>query len=260
MPEKLRKPFHLTAALGARVAGRPLLFNLRLGELIGGDGNPGLYDAGPMRRMLLELVDFDRSNDGSVRFATTAVDVETGEQVAFDTERERIDVDHIMASAALIPDFPAVAIGGRLLVDGGLASNTPAELVLAEPQREPLACFTVDLFPLAAPRPGRLADAAERQSDLIFACQTVRTLAAMRRLWDARNDGSAGAVYCLNYGYQVGEVAMKSYDFARTSLDRRWAEGKRDMVAALDTWRTAPPASPGLHVHRRAAAPTPEPV
>lgn len=260
IPEPLRKPLHLTAALGARLAGRPLLFRPRVGELIGGDGNPGLYDAGPMRRTLRELIDFDLLNSGSVRFACLAVDVETGAEVAFDTARERIEVDHVMASAALPPDFPAVEIGGRSLVDGGLAANTPADLVLAEHQTEPLACFTADLFPLAAPRPRRLGDAAERQSDLVFACQTARTLTAMRRLWQASDPGVPGAVYCLNYAYQEGEVAVKSYDFAQTSLDRRWTQGRQDMASALQLWRTQPPGSPGLHVHNVAGALQPEPA
>ncbi len=254
LPEAWRKPFHLTAALRARVVGRPRMYHVRLSELLGGDGNPGLYDAGPMRRTIEELVDFDLLNHGPIRLSVMTVDIETGLETPFDTARGRLSADHLMASAALIPDFPAVEIGGRLLVDGGMAANVPAELVLGEPATEPLACFVVDPFPLSAPRPKRLGDVSERQTDLMFACQTERTLRAMRQLWDARAESPAGAVYRLNYPYQEGEIALKAYDFSQTSLDRRWRQGRRDMQAALTLWRSAPPSGRHLQVHAPASA------
>lgn len=192
LPDALRKPIHLTAALQARLTGRPSLYTVRIGELLGGDGHPGLYDPAPMRRALEELIDFDLLNRGPVRLSVLAVDVETGAEVAFDTARERLAVDHLLASAALIPDFPTVQIGKRWLADGGLAANVPVDLVLSETPETPLACFSVDLFPLAAPRPTRLADAAERQTDLSFAVQTARSLRTMQLSWGQRG---VGAVY-----------------------------------------------------------------
>jgi NTE family protein len=248
VPESMRKPFHFTAALQARILGRPRLYYPRLGELLGGDGNPGLYDRAPMRRTLEALIDFDLLNNGPIRVSLLAVDVETGAEVAFDSARERLDLEHLMASSALIPDFPTVEIGGRALADGGLAANVPADLVLGEPASEALACFVADPFPIAAPRPRRLGDAAERQTDLTFACQTTRTLRAMRQLWEARNN-PPGSVYAISYAYQEGEVAMKSYDFAQTSLDRRWSRGRADMEQALAMWRAQPPNGPGLAIH-----------
>ena len=249
LPDALRRPLHFTAALQARIAGRPHLFHLRLAELLAGSGSPGLYERAPMRRTLDELIDFDLLNRGTPRLSLMTVDVATGEEVPFDTARDRIGIDHLMASSAFIPDFPAVEVDGRLLADGGLAANVPADLVLSEPPAEPLACITVDLFPLVAPRPRRLADALERQTDLSFACQTVRTLASMRRLWEARGPGPGGSVYRINYRHREAEVAAKSYDFAQSSLDTRWAEGQRDMQAALRLWRESPPSGPGLQLH-----------
>ncbi|HYZ63286.1 MAG TPA: patatin-like phospholipase family protein [Acetobacteraceae bacterium] len=248
VPDVLRRPIHFTAALQARVLGRPLLYHLRLAELLGGNGRPGLYDRGPMRRALEQLVDFNLLNQGPIRVAMLAVDVETGAEVAFDTAHEPLTVDHLMASSALIPDFPAVEIGGRALVDGGLAANVPADLVLAEPARAPLACITLDPYPIAAPRPRRLTDAAQRQTDLTFACQTARTLRAMRQLWEGR-EGPPGAVYSVHYTFSEDEIALKSYDFAQSTLDRRWACGRADMARALRLWREQPPAGAGLRIH-----------
>ena len=165
LPDALRKPVHFTAALQARVAGRPQLYHLRLGELLGGDGRPGLYDPAPMRRALETLVDFDLLNRGPIRLTMLAVDVETGSEVSFDSQRERIGVDHLLASAALIPDFPAVPIGNRLLADGGLAANVPVDLVLAETAGRAARLLQRGSVPAggAAPGPaGRRGGAADR--------------------------------------------------------------------------------------------------
>lgn len=246
VPASWQRPLHLTAALGTRLAGRPEMFHLRLGDLVG--RRPGLYGREPMRRLLAELIDFQRLNSGAIRVSLMAVDVATGAEQGFDTASERLTLDHLMATSALLPDFPPVEIGGRWFVDGGLAANLPADLVLAEPAAGPIACFTADLFPLAAPKPARLADAAERQTDLIYACQTQRTLRAMRQLWATRE--AIGAVYPVAYAYEPGEIALKSYDFTRSSIDRRWQRGREAMARALLQWRTAPPSQPGLRIHQ----------
>ncbi len=255
VPEAWRKAFHMTAALQARTLGRPALYQLRVAQLLGLEGNPGLYDLAPMRRTLEELVDFGLLNNGPIRVSVMTVDLETGLEAPFDTARDRLGVDHFIASAALIPDFPAVEIDGRAYVDGGLAANLPVDLVLQEPPAEPLACFTADLFPRAAPRPRRLGDAAERQSDLLFACQTERTLRAMRQAWRL-HAGAAAAVYRMTYASQPGETAMKGFDFSQSSLARRWQQGEMDMQDALQQWRATPPEGTALAVHDITATPT----
>lgn len=249
MPEALRVPLHTVAAFRTRVAGRPGLFYPRYAQLFGAGGNPSFYDLGPMRQVLSELVDFGRLNSGAIRLQAMTVDVETGEEVAFDTARQRVEPDHILASASLIPDYAPVEIGGRALVDGGLSDNVPADLVLQEEPGGPLACFVADLYPGAAPRPRRVAVAAQRQSDLMYRSQTERTLRFMRQIWEARGGPHPGAVYRLEYPDTPGEVAFKSYEFSRSSLERRWVQGERDMRAALRLWREQPPAGQGLRLY-----------
>jgi NTE family protein len=202
-----------------------------------------------MRRAIGELVDFDRLNSGAMRLTALAVDVETGREAAFDTARGRVELDHLMASAALLPDYPAVEVDGRAYVDGGMAANVPVDLVLGEPPSEALSCFVADLFTASAPRPRRLGEANERQSDLIFAKQTDRTLRAMQQVWSLRQDMAPGAVYRLEYEYQQSEAALKSFDFSQSSLDRRWQRGEADMRVALALWRASPPAGTGLTIH-----------
>jgi hypothetical protein len=74
-----------------------------------------------------------------------AVDIESGDQVLFDTQRERIGPRHIVASGAMLVEFPPVEIGGRLFGDGGLRSNLPIDVV-ARQAREDMLCFAVDVF------------------------------------------------------------------------------------------------------------------
>ena len=83
------------------------------------------YDTKDLKRTLERLVDFDRLNAGITRFSAGAVNVRTGNFVYFDSETHIIRPEHVMASGALPPGFPAVEIDGEHYWDGGLVSNTP---------------------------------------------------------------------------------------------------------------------------------------
>ena len=91
--------------LQTRLAGRPAMFHPRLPNLSMQPERVGIYDVAPMRRRLEELIDFDRLNSGRIRLSVVAVDLETGAEVIFDTRERRVTVDHLLASAALIPIF-----------------------------------------------------------------------------------------------------------------------------------------------------------
>ena len=75
-------------------------------------------------------MDFDRLNAGMTRFSAGAVNVRTGNFVYFDTTTHKIAPEHVMASGALPPGFPAVEIDGEHYWDGGLVSNTPLQWVI----------------------------------------------------------------------------------------------------------------------------------
>jgi predicted acylesterase/phospholipase RssA len=147
-------------ALQTRLAGRPAFFHPHLSFLSRLPHRIGLYGTDPMRRSLEKLIDFDLLNAGPTRLSVLAVDLRTGEEVAFYTTRTRLTVDHVMASAALIPDFPPVQIGERWPVDGGLAANVPIDVVLQDAGAGDLICYLVDLFPIDAPLPDDLAGMA----------------------------------------------------------------------------------------------------
>jgi len=70
-------------------------------------------DTAPLRDPLLRLVDFDRINGGEVRLSVGASNVRNGNVHYFDSAMQPLRVEHIMASAALPPAFPAVATSRR---------------------------------------------------------------------------------------------------------------------------------------------------
>ncbi|WP_294395523.1 patatin-like phospholipase family protein [uncultured Sphingomonas sp.] len=228
-----------TAAALLALGGRPGLFMPR--RLLGrwfnpfGDHEPSsLYDSHPLAQTLESLVDFDRLNGAPPRFSAVAVDVETGEDVIYDTATHRIAADHVRASCALLPIFPPVAIGGRLLADAGLSANLPLDTILSDDAAEPLLCIAVDLLPLEAPRPNTLGDTITRAQDLVFASQSRRALAAWQAIFDRSGDQArAVTILHLAYGDQAQEVSGKAFDYSPLSARARWDAGHAAMRHAL---------------------------
>ena len=210
-----------------------------------------LYDSSPLERRLQELIDFDLLNADSPRFGATAVDIESGADIIFDTEHHRITPRHVRASGALLPAFSPVQVEGRMVGDAGLSSNLPLDVVLSATSIRPVLCIALDLLPLAAPRPRNLGDTLSRTQDLMFASQSRRSIAA----WQAihadrarRGEGSAITLLHVAYADQSREVSGKAFDFSPTSAEARWQAGYRDLKQALAAVPGVLSDQPGLHV------------
>jgi NTE family protein len=108
-----------------------------------------------MRDRLNSLIDFGRLNSGEVRICVAATDVETGDPVFFESGKDEIGMDHLLASCGFLPEF-AVEIGGRILVDGGLSVNAPFDRVLEEDTPQGLKLFVIDLYARDGYRPSSL--------------------------------------------------------------------------------------------------------
>lgn len=209
-----------------------------LGTALAERDTPALYDTTPLAHTLARLVDFDRLNDGRVRYMVQAVALDTGAEVVFDNGRDRITPDHIRASCAMPPAFPPVAIDGELYVDGGLAANLPLDPMLAQPGDGPLLCIAVDLLPLAGPRAPTIGGMISRTQDLVFAAQSRRTLTRWQDHYAIAPEMAQASVTLvqLRYAEQQDEVAGKALDFSPRSVRGRWDAGLRDaraLVAAL---------------------------
>ena len=82
----------------------------------------GLVPSGALRRLIESQVEVDRLEDLRIPLHAIAADVRTGKECRLS---EGPIVDAVLASAALPGVFPPVEWEGRLLMDGGVANNTP---------------------------------------------------------------------------------------------------------------------------------------
>jgi len=238
------------AATWTLTAGRPGMFGPLLSSLAPwADHRPSLFETEQLAATLARLIDPDELNAGHCRFTATALDLETGLDVVFDSRDTRIGAQHIRASAALPVAYPAVEIDGRWLVDGGLSANMPLDPVLAAPSARPMLCIAVDLLPLAQPLPRTLGDTATRMQDLIFAAQSRRTSAHWQAVHAGRDD-IAVTLAPITYTDQRIEVAGKAMDFSGPTIARRWAAGRtaaERLIADLAAG-SLPIGRPGLQV------------
>jgi NTE family protein len=240
--DKLRQYYNGWHAAWSALVGRPSIFMHRWpgfwAALPGTPNDVALYDHSPLRATLERLVDFDLLNRSETRLSVACVDIETGDEVVFDTRRDRIGPDHILASTAITPGFPPVVIGGRMLCDPGYVNNTPLDVAFASPPDRDTLCIVVELFSLRSPRPASLDAVLERTQDILFASPTRRTVEALRREYRLRAelDPELPAIAVLHLAYQAAahELAVKTFDFSPASVRDRWEAGVRDLRAALD--------------------------
>ena len=231
---------------GAHVAlaaalGRPSIFGHRYpglwSILPGMPGDVALYDHAPLRRTLERLVDFDRLNRAEMRFTVACTCVETGEDVYFDTTRDEIRPEHILASAAIAPLFPPVEIGRRLLGDPGYANNLPLDPVFDPPPERDVLCVAVDLFSLKTSRPASLDAVLQRAQNIVFASAGRRRIEALKREYalhqELRPDGPRVRLVHLAYQAASHDIAAKSLDYSPSSIRDRWGAGQRDMASGL---------------------------
>jgi NTE family protein len=239
---KPRQYYNALHALLTLARGRPNIFRHRFPGLWSAlpwmPNDVALFDHSPLLSTLNRLVDFDRLNRGDTRLTIACVDVASGEEVYFDTARQRVRPEHILASTAILPAFSPVEVDGRLLCDAGFTNNLPLDPLFAtEPERD-LLCIALDLFSLQAPRPASLDAVLERANDLIFASAGRRAIAGLQREYALRQqlnpDGPAVTLLHLVYKAGPDQLAAKSFDFSPSSIRDRWAAGSRDMTRGAD--------------------------
>lgn len=89
----------------------------------------GFVDPSRLQRLLGNYIPYSSLEDAAIPCIVVATDLLTGQQANLD--RGPV-VPAILASAAIPGVFPPVEIGGRLLVDGGVAANTPISAAIRQ--------------------------------------------------------------------------------------------------------------------------------
>jgi NTE family protein len=217
------------------------------------------YDTAPLKATLGRLVDFERINSGETRFSIGAVNVTTGNFLYFDNTTHTIGPEHVMASGALPPGFPAIEIEGEFYWDGGLVSNTPLQWVLeSEPRRDTLA-FQVDLWSARGTLPRTLLEVMTRQKEIQYSSRTRNNSDRFKSTQRLRNalasllqklpdelrgspelailephtQAKAYNLIQLIYRAKQYEGESKDYEFSRLSMEDHWRAGYHDTVRTL---------------------------
>jgi NTE family protein len=258
------------SAVTVATAGSPSFFRPRIPNpwfhLHGTIEATSYYDTRPLRATLERFVDFDRVNSekNDTRLSLGAVNVRSGNLVYFDTRTQAIGPEHVMASGALPPGFPAIEIEGEHYWDGGLVSNTPLQWLVTNTrvtgQRLPDALvFQVDLWNARGEFPRNLAEVATRQKEIQYSSRTraftdfikkmhkveysVATLLdqlpeEFKQSEEAKFLASIAQRHAYNlvhliYRPRGFEGDSKDYEFSRLSMAEHWRSGYYDAMHTL---------------------------
>ena len=180
------------ANLTTVLRGIPAFFEPNAAALRGAQAPVGVehaayYSTEPLRRTLGELIDLDYLCDCRTRLTVGAVNAGSGTMRYFDTRKEPFGVDHIMASGALPPAFPAVRIDGDAYWDGGIYSNTPIEAVLDDNPRRDSLIFAVNVWHQAGPEPESIWQVMGRQKDIQYASRADSHIARQKQIHRLRH-------------------------------------------------------------------------
>jgi NTE family protein len=145
-----------------------------------GPERAGYYSTEALRLTLGELVDFSLVNCCKPRLTVGAAHVRTSQMRYFDSRDMQLGTEHILASGALPPAFPAVRIDGELYWDGGILSNTPTEVIFDDNPRRNSLIFAVHMWNPVGLEPQTMWEVMHRQKDIQYSSRVAAHI--MRQL------------------------------------------------------------------------------
>lgn len=217
------------------------------------------YDTSDLRDTLCQFINFDLLNEKKVRLSIAAVHIATGQLTYFDNTKMEITPDHVMASGALPPGFPAITINDRMYWDGGVHSNTQVNLLFRDNLPIRSLCFMVHLFDSYGTRPTRMDDVYKRQKDISYssrhreAIEIYRYVHNLRRAIhtlsqylpdDKKNNseikklieyGQEGVIHLVRFHYKgkLSDLSSKDFEFSLPSVREHINNGYHDAVKHL---------------------------
>jgi NTE family protein len=224
-----------------------------------GPERAGYYSTEALRKTLGELIDFSLVNGCRPRLTVGAAHVRTSQMRYFDSRDMRLSAEHVMASGALPPAFPAVRIDGELYWDGGILSNTPTEVIFDDNPRRNSLIFAVHMWNPVGPEPDTMWEVMHRQKDIQYSSrvgahitrqlQTHRLRHVIKELLayippDMRNSEAVRELAgwgCLTQMHVVRLLAprienedhTKDVDFSPSGIRKRWEAGYTSARNAL---------------------------
>jgi NTE family protein len=246
------------------LGGLPGFFRVNPAAFLGqhvplGVESAGYYSTEPLRQSLGDLVDFPLINAGATRLTVGAANVRSSTMRYFDNRDAPIAVDHIMASGALPPAFPAVRVDGELYWDGGILSNTPTEVIFDDKPRRSSLIFAVHVWNPQGPEPSTIWDVLNRQKEIQYSSRIsshitrqqdthrlrhIISQLAMQIPQEARNTDVVRELASWGCTTQMHVVRLlaprldaenhtKDIDFSRSGICMRWEAGYAATRSAL---------------------------
>lgn len=234
------------------------------------------YQTAPLRATLEQLIDYDYLNHQQPRFTVGAVNARTGAMRYFDSSRDVLTADHVMASGALPPAFPAVRIDGEPYWDGGIYSNTPIEAVLDDEPRRSSVIFSVQVWNPDGTEPQSILDVLDKQKEIQYASRSsnieqqrklhrlrhvIRELslhlpADVAELPEVRDLSCWGCGTTMHVLSLVaprigGEDHTKDIDFSSSGINARWQAGYEEAqrMIAPRPWESKVDLIEGVALH-----------
>jgi NTE family protein len=242
-----------------------------------GIDSAGYYTTAPLRETLSALIDADHLGARRTRLTVGAVNVRTGEMRYFDSRDDAVCLDHVLASGALPPAFPAIRVDGDPYWDGGIYSNTPIEAVLDDKPRRDSVIFAVQMWNPEGPDPETLWQVLGRQKDIQYASRARSHIARQKQIHHLRHIirelskrmpqalreqpdveelaawgcGTTMHVVRLIAPKLDGEDHTKDIDFTPGGIRARWDAGYADTKAMLERAPWKKPVDPidGVVIH-----------
>ena len=242
-----------------------------------GPEDAGYYSTAPLRSTLADLIDLEQLNSGEVRLTVGASNVRTSEMRYFDSRAMPLTIEHVMASGALPPAFPAVRIEGELYWDGGILSNTPVEVVFDDNPRRNSMVFAVHIWNPKGDEPETIWEVMNRQKDVQYSSRAHAHIKRQRQLHRLRHIvaelarlvpdekkrnnlvAEMAAYGCLTRMHVVRLLApalsyedhAKDIDFSPDGIRQRREAGYRHTIETLEKapWRAPVDPTEGFILH-----------
>lgn len=262
----MKKWHNLMSSLQGFVFGQPAFFKPRFpSPLFCTGGTPAatsFYDTDLLRQTLPQVVDFERVNRrGQTRLILGATRVRDGTPRWFDSWQDTLGPEHVMASGAMPPGFPAVRIDGELFWDGGCYSNTPLEgLYEAIRDQGDTLCFVIDLFGPNGREPQDINEVNLTMKEIQFSNRIKRNIERVaekhncahwfRHIMEAHPEAikdhphraeiekfikvNRFDIVHILYQKAAWEVTSCDCEFSRASIEDRLRQGYSDMKKALE--------------------------
>jgi NTE family protein len=244
---------------------------------VGLDG-ASYYSTEPLRATLAELLQVEKP---TTRLTVGAVNVRTSQMRYFDSRDEALSIEHVMASGALPPAFPAVRIAGEPYWDGGVYSNTPIEAVLDDKPRRDSVIFGVNVWQPVGPEPESIWQVMGRQKDIQYASRADSHIARQKQIHKLRHVirelakrvsekqrntaecrelaswgcGTTMHVVRLLAPALASEDYLKDIDFTPAGIRARWQAGLADTRRMIERapWEAEVDPMEGVVVHELSA-------